>query len=98
DGIRDFHVTGVQTCALPILELPEEMPTAFVCNCDQVAHHLINKLKLLGYTVPNDFSVVGFDNDIYASITEPGLTTVEVDIQEMEIGRASCREREKSSV
>src|SRR5690606_41189209 len=22
DGIRDFHVTGVQTCALPISELP----------------------------------------------------------------------------
>src|SRR5690606_39722906 len=22
DGIRDFHVTGVQTCALPILNLP----------------------------------------------------------------------------
>src|SRR6266511_6082922 len=22
DGIRDFHVTGVQTCALPILERP----------------------------------------------------------------------------
>src|SRR5690606_39856655 len=21
DGIRDFHVTGVQTCALPILEI-----------------------------------------------------------------------------
>src|SRR5690606_40187358 len=24
DGIRDFHVTGVQTCALPILEAGEE--------------------------------------------------------------------------
>src|SRR5690606_40101677 len=24
DGIRDFHVTGVQTCALPIL--PQEVP------------------------------------------------------------------------
>src|SRR5690606_41099740 len=23
DGIRDFHVTGVQTCALPIFESPE---------------------------------------------------------------------------
>src|SRR5690606_39503455 len=23
DGIRDFHVTGVQTCALPILRLAE---------------------------------------------------------------------------
>src|SRR5690606_40378868 len=22
DGIRDFHVTGVQTCALPILNFP----------------------------------------------------------------------------
>src|SRR5690606_21807272 len=25
DGIRDFHVTGVQTCALPILELYQEL-------------------------------------------------------------------------
>src|SRR5690606_39756866 len=24
DGIRDFHVTGVQTCALPICSLKEE--------------------------------------------------------------------------
>src|SRR5690606_24347433 len=24
DGIRDFHVTGVQTCALPIFELRED--------------------------------------------------------------------------
>src|SRR5690606_41087110 len=24
DGIRDFHVTGVQTCALPILSLAQE--------------------------------------------------------------------------
>src|SRR5690606_40429556 len=24
DGIRDFHVTGVQTCALPILSVPED--------------------------------------------------------------------------
>src|SRR5690606_40964444 len=23
DGIRDFHVTGVQSCALPILALPD---------------------------------------------------------------------------
>src|SRR5690606_12552248 len=24
DGIRDFHVTGVQTCALPIFAIPEQ--------------------------------------------------------------------------
>src|SRR5690606_41110652 len=26
DGIRDFHVTGVQTCALPIYAGPERHP------------------------------------------------------------------------
>src|SRR5690606_10867060 len=26
DGIRDFHVTGVQTCALPIYKSPSQMP------------------------------------------------------------------------
>lgn len=65
------------------IDLPAEMPTAFVCNCDQVAHNLINKLKKQGYSIPDDCSVVGFDNDIYATITEPKLTTIEVDIEEM---------------
>jgi LacI family transcriptional regulator len=63
--------------------LPDKMPTAFVCNCDQVAYNLINKLNKNGYSVPNDCSVVGFDNDLYASISEPQLTTIEVDIEEM---------------
>ncbi|WP_343834680.1 substrate-binding domain-containing protein, partial [Bacillus horti] len=65
------------------LELPDKLPSAFVCNCDQVAHHLVNKLKVLGYRIPEDCSIVGFDNDIYATITEPSLTTIEVNIQEM---------------
>src|SRR5690606_39931620 len=30
DGIRDFHVTGVQTCALPICLLIDFLDTAFV--------------------------------------------------------------------
>src|SRR5690606_39768283 len=28
DGIRDFHVTGVQTCALPISDENKKYPTA----------------------------------------------------------------------
>src|SRR5699024_4943135 len=27
------------------IELPEQLPTAFVCNCDQVAHNLVSTLK-----------------------------------------------------
>ncbi len=65
------------------IQLPDPMPSAFVCNCDQVAHNLINKLQDLGYHVPQDYSVTGFDNDIYATLTRPPLTTVEVDIERM---------------
>src|SRR5690606_39866190 len=31
DGIRDFHVTGVQTCALPICEVHEELGVHLPC-------------------------------------------------------------------
>ncbi|MDA7027672.1 substrate-binding domain-containing protein [Bacillus sp. CLL-7-23] len=65
------------------INLPEQMPSAFVCNNDQVARLLINKLNTLGYRVPEDVSVVGFDNDVYATIGSPGLTTVAVNVEEM---------------
>ncbi|XID92354.1 substrate-binding domain-containing protein [Paenibacillaceae bacterium WGS1546] len=65
------------------MTLPQRMPTAFVCNCDQIAYHLVASLKRKGCRVPDDCSVVGFDNDIYATLTEPNLTTVEVNKEEM---------------
>ncbi len=74
---RDEHGTYID------FQFPEKMPTAFVCNCDQVAYNLCEKLTQLGYSIPQDFSIVGFDNDIYATLTNPQLTTIEVDIQEM---------------
>src|SRR5207302_5599538 len=47
DGIRDFHVTGVQTCALPILRTPRTpewqlaLPPRNLCrasgNCGDVS-------------------------------------------------------------
>ena len=60
--------------------LPERMPTAFVCNCDETARKLIALLKEKGYSVPRDVSVVGFDNFLSdGQQVEPALTTVEVD-------------------
>ncbi|WP_246040341.1 substrate-binding domain-containing protein [Ectobacillus funiculus] len=65
------------------IELPEDMPTAFVCNNDEVAYNLIHLLQKNGFHVPEDCSVVGFDNSIHATLSDPQLTTVEVDIEEM---------------
>lgn len=67
---------------LPIT-LPEKLPTAFVCNCDLVAYNLIEELHEKGFKVPQDVSVVGFDNDIYSTISRPQITTVDVNMEEM---------------
>jgi LacI family transcriptional regulator len=64
-------------------KLPEKMPSAFVCNCDEVAYHFVKRLKKEGYKVPDDISVVGFDNYIYATLTNPQLTTFESNIDNM---------------
>lgn len=64
-------------------QLPEDMPTAFVCNCDEAAYYLIDKLRSKGYRVPEDVSVVGFDNSSFAEYSSPKLTTVAVNVEAM---------------
>lgn len=65
------------------IRLPEEMPTAFVCNCDLTASFLIKKLREAGYLVPEDISVVGYDNYLFPGLCDVAITTYEVDVEEM---------------
>ncbi len=64
-------------------ELPEDMPEAFVCNCDEVAYHLVEQLKARKIRVPEDVSIVGFDDYIFATLCSPKLTTFRVNMEEM---------------
>ncbi len=65
------------------IKFPNNLPTAYVCNNDHAAYMLIDELKKLGYKVPNDISVVGFDDLYYSDYSVPKLTTVRVDRQDM---------------
>ncbi len=65
------------------LILPEELPTAFVCNCDTVAADLIRMLREKGLRVPEDVSVTGFDDFLPGAETEPELSTFRVDTDAM---------------
>jgi len=56
-----------------------EMPTAFFCECDYIAISAIKTLAELGYRIPDDVSVVGFDNISEALAVSPELSTVHVD-------------------
>lgn len=67
----------------PEFTLPSDMPTAFVCNCDEAAYKLVNQLKAAGYSIPDDISVVGYDNHIYSTISVPRITTIDVNSRVM---------------
>jgi len=54
--------------------------TAFVCASDFYAANIINYLQDHGIRVPEDLSVVGFDDNIYSNMVRPALTTVHQDV------------------
>ena len=70
--------------------LPEDMPTAFVCNNDIAAYALIKQLEEKGYRVPEDLSVVGYDDYLYAEFGESNITTYAVDMAEMTKKALAC--------
>ena len=81
--LDDRHIETSEIDTVNMLQIPKDMPTAFVCNCDLTASFLIKKLKDNGYRVPEDISVVGFDNYLYPGLSDIQITTYEVDLKEM---------------
>src|SRR5699024_11217305 len=86
DGIRDRNVTGVQTCALPILSrpLPSEPSSVTLVRSASGAWHVSFVVEVPDPTpLPETGRVAGIDL---------GLTDLAA-----KIGRASCRERVESA-
>jgi DNA-binding LacI/PurR family transcriptional regulator len=55
------------------------LPTAFVADNDIIAFGAIKALKENNIKIPDDVSVVGFDDMPFCTIIEPKLTTINVD-------------------
>src|SRR5690606_41034508 len=94
DGIRDFHVTGVQTCALPISPLPG--PHWHAAAAPPPAMHGESRVRRdapeAGAEEPAPLpSHLG---ESPSSVSPAPLSAAPV----QEIGRASCRERVEISV
>ena len=65
------------------IELPENMPSAFVCNSDWAAGTLYNILIERGYLLSQVITIVGNDNYLYGNSFSEQLTTYNVDMKEM---------------
>lgn len=83
----DFHYYG-GTVAIKQLLKASELPTAIFCANDLSALGAIAELKKSGVRVPQDISVIGFDNINVAQYSHPPLTTIEQPIFEM--GKAAA--------
>ena len=86
----DLHPTiaGAQTTMSKYLDTRPELPTAFVVVNDIVALGAIHALQDHGIRVPEDVSVIAFDNMPFGAVSSPPLTTFNV-LKE-EIGRCAA--------
>ena len=60
-----------------------ELPTAYFADNDIIAFGVIKALKQHGHSVPDDVSIVGFDDMPFCEISSPALTTIRVFKREM---------------
>lgn len=74
----DFSLAAGVTAAEHLLQM-QDRPTAVFCASDEVALGLISHLQRNGLSVPDDLSVVGFDDIEIAAFAQPALTTIRQD-------------------
>lgn len=71
----NFQVDGGRSIALELLSLPDR-PTAIFAGSDLQALGVIEAARTLGLRVPDDLSIVGYDDLQLAQWSSPALTTV----------------------
>ena len=85
DGVN-FDVSGGYDAMKELLSL-KDRPTAVFASGDKLAIGAIDAIKDAGLRVPEDISVIGFDNIEIAKYVTPKLTTIRQNCQE--IGKAA---------
>lgn len=85
EDVEDAVLSNDVNTVIQKIQGLEELPQVFMCANDSNAVLLIGALNKLGYHVPEDISVVGFDNTNMGERIIPKLTTLNVDKEKMGI-------------
>ncbi len=78
----NFEVEGGLAAATELLALPD-LPTAIFAGNDLQALGVLEAARLRGLRIPDDLSVVGFDDLLISRWTSPPMTTVHQPLGEM---------------
>jgi LacI family transcriptional regulator len=87
--VEGDHTMEGGIVAMEGLLATNKMPTAIMCSNDMTAIGVLHKLYRAGLRVPDDFSVIGFDNIHIAEVTIPPLTTVE--LSRLDLARSAVK-------
>ncbi len=74
----DSTFTGSYNDMLKILQKTDKLPTALFSSNDIIAYGCIKALKEKNYLIPEDISIIGFDDLPMSSLMDPPLTTINV--------------------
>jgi len=85
EGSAPTAAEGERVCSS--IMLGAEHPEALICYNDLMALGFMKSAQTLGFKLPEDISVAGFDNIQYGLYTSPPLTTV--DLQSERMGSAA---------
>ena len=85
-------VAGGHDGANVLLDLPDP-PTAIFCYNDRMALAAVEAVRERGLSVPEDVSVVGFDDDPFVIQLLPNLTTANLPHEEMAAHRPQPNRR-----
>lgn len=78
----NYTAPSAQACVEQMLEASPQC-TAIFCMNDEMAAGAIQALSKHAYKIPQDFSVLGFDNSVVATLLDPPLQTVGVPTEHM---------------
>ncbi|WP_405403703.1 LacI family DNA-binding transcriptional regulator [Paracoccus sp. Ld10] len=82
-GFGDSQAAELGRSAIRELLTQDDPPTAVFCVNDMYAIGALSGARELGYRVPQDLSVVGFDDIYLAKVMSPPLTTVQQPLEKM---------------
>lgn len=82
----DWHIVNndfIKGTYTTDFELPDELPTAFVCHCDTAAFTLMQRLEAAGIKMLDEVSLISFDNTSLCDLITPRLTSVNIDCKQI---------------
>ena len=88
EAVQDIDPAGVERIELGMFSAQfgreaaarlmalDNPPDAIICGADVVALGVMSELHALGFSIPVDVAVTGFDDIPFGEVASPGLTTV----------------------